>query len=86
MAETYELEGYDSDEERKNDPGGLPLPNLFAAATYMKWLLTTNEIEYAAIGGFAMLCRASQRNTRDVDLVVNAPEARLWQVLKPQKR
>lgn len=73
-------------EERRKNPQGPPNENLFAAATFIKRLFVANEIECATIGGFAMILRDFQRQTRDVDVVVSAPMARLWDVIRQQPR
>ena len=86
MASKYSLIDYDSEEERKNDPEGPPRLNLFAAANYLSRLFDTNEIPWAAFGGFAMICRGSLRATRDVDVVTDATMKTLWSVIEPQPR
>lgn len=86
MATTYNLIEYDAEEERENDPLGPPKANLFAAAFYIEALLTTNDISYAMMGGFAMICRGSQRSTQDIDVVVDTSMKRLWEVVEKQPR
>lgn len=86
MASTYDLVEYDSDEERQKNPQGPPRENLLAAATYITLLLGANEIDYAAMGGFAMICRGSTRNTSDVDVIVDTSFGRLWDVIRQQPR
>jgi len=86
MASKYSLIDYDSEEERKNDPNGPPTIHLFAAATYLKRLFSTNDIPWAAFGGFAMICRGSRRTTRDIDVVTDATMRKLWGVIEPQPR
>ncbi|WEW54694.1 hypothetical protein PRK78_000116 [Emydomyces testavorans] len=86
MAATYDLINYDSEAEQENDPHGPPRANLFAAAFYASRLLSANDIQYAIMGGFAMICRGSQRSTSDIDIVTEANMARLWDVITPQPR
>jgi hypothetical protein len=86
MASTYKLADYDSDAERKKIPQRPPRENLLAAATFITLLLARNNIDYATMGGFAMICRGSTRNTTDVDIIVDTSFARLWDVLQKQPR
>jgi hypothetical protein len=86
MASTYDLMSYDSEEERDKDPAGPPRANLNAAAVYIAGLLDVNNIQFAIMGGFAMICRGSERNTRDIDVVADAKMSRLWEVITPQPR
>ncbi|KAI9837596.1 MAG: hypothetical protein M1819_007247 [Sarea resinae] len=86
MADVYNLVDYDSEEERERDPQGPPRANLFAAAIYLKTLWDANNIAFAALGGFAMMCRGSERQTRDIDLVVQTNMATLWALITPQPR
>ena len=86
MASKYDLTNYDSDEARNNDPEGPPQPNLFAAASLITRLLTSNNIHYAVMGGFALICRGSRRATRDVDVVAETSMKALWAIVEPQPR
>jgi predicted nucleotidyltransferase len=86
MTSTYDILGYDSDEERQKNPDGPPRKNLFAAATDITLLLSANDIEYAAIWGFAMICRGSTRISSDVDVIVNTSLSRLWEIIRQQPR
>lgn len=86
MASKYSVVDYDSEEERRKDPQGPPLVNLFAAASYLKRLFSANEVRWAAMGGFAMICRGSRRTTRDVDVVTDTTAKTLWAIIEPQSR
>ncbi|KAK2738394.1 hypothetical protein FQN57_007071 [Myotisia sp. PD_48] len=86
MASTYNLVEYDAEEERENDPRGPPRPNILAAAAFIHSLLAMNGVVHAMVGGFAMNCRGSQRNTWDIDVVADATMARIWAILIPQPR
>lgn len=86
MASRYSLVDYDSEEEREKDPQGPPLANLFAAASYLSRLFAANGIQWAAMGGFAMICRGSRRTTRDVDVVTDTNMRNLWAIIEPQPR
>jgi hypothetical protein len=77
---------YDPEDERINDPDGPPRDNLFAAANYLSLLFFANGIRWAAMGGFAMICRGSLRTTRDIDVVTDATMKTLWSVVEPQPR
>lgn len=77
---------YDAEDEREKDPLGPPRSNLFAAASYVNKLLSANDIPFAIMGGFAMICRGSQRNTRDIDIITETTMSRLWAVITPQLR
>jgi hypothetical protein len=86
MASTYDIVDYDSDEEKKEHPEGPPRENLLAAAAFIAVLFRQNDIDYAAMGGFAMICRGSTRSTRDVDVVIDTSMSRIWDVITPQPR
>jgi hypothetical protein len=86
MASTYDLTNYDSDEARNNDPDGPPRLNLFAAANMITRMLTYHQIQYAVMGGFALICRGSARTTRDVDVVTSTTMKTLWSLVEPQPR
>jgi hypothetical protein len=86
MASTYDLLENDSDEERQKNQEGPPRENLLAAATYITLLLSANSIGYATMGGFAMICCCSIRNTSDVDVIVATGFNRLCDVLRQQPR
>ena len=86
MASTYDLTNYDSDEARNNDPEGPPQLNLFAAASLISRLLAGNGIQYAVMGGFALVCRGSPRATRDVDVVTATSMKSLWAIVERQPR
>jgi len=86
MASKYSLIDYDSEEERKKSPEGPPMANLFAAANYLDRLFSANGIRWAAMGGFAMICRGSRRMTNDVDVATDATMRTLWSVIEPQPR
>jgi hypothetical protein len=53
MATKYDLTNYDSDEARNNNnnPEGPPQRNPFAAPSLIARLLTSNNIQYAVMGG-----------------------------------
>ncbi|KAI9844971.1 MAG: hypothetical protein M1837_005115 [Sclerophora amabilis] len=86
MASTYNLVDYDSEEERLKNPEGPPAANLFAAAEYISGLFNANSVDYAVMGGFAMICRGSFRTTSDVDVVAEATMSALWRIIEPQPR
>ncbi len=86
MASKYSLIEHDSEEERQRDPHGPPIENMFAAASFIHQLLSANHIEYAFMGGFAMICWGSKRSTRDIDVAAKASMRALWQVIEPQPR
>jgi hypothetical protein len=86
MASKYSLIDHDSEEQRIEDPEGPPPVNLFAAANYLNRLFSTNGIHWAAMGGFAMICRGSRRTTHDIDVVTDATMRTLWSVIEPQPR
>lgn len=86
MASTYDIVEYDSDEEKNENPQGPPRENLLAAASFISLLFIENNINYATMGGFAMICRGSTRSTRDVDVAIDTTMAHLWEVITPQPR
>ena len=86
MATRYNLAAYDSEEEREKDPAGPPLANMFAAADFIGSLFTMNNIHVAFMGGFAMICYGSRRNTWDIDIITNASMRHIWAIIEPQPR
>ena len=86
MASTYSLVDYDSEEERVKDPTGPPGENLFAAAAYIETLLSTNDLVWAIMGGYALICCGSRRETRDIDMVVATTVRNLWKILETRPR
>ncbi|OAL44276.1 hypothetical protein IQ07DRAFT_636334 [Pyrenochaeta sp. DS3sAY3a] len=86
MASKYSVFDHDPEEERKKDPQGPPLGNLFAAARYLNLLFSANGVRWAAMGGFAMICRGSRRTTRDVDIVTDTIPKTLWTIIEAQPR
>lgn len=85
-AATYDLVLYDSEEERERDPVGPQRANLFAAATVVGQVLSQNGVVYATMGGFAMVCRGSVRDTRDVDIVASVSMKELWELIENEPR
>jgi len=85
-AARYRLVDYDSDEELSRDPLGPPRENLFAAADYIQRLCRANGVNWAVMGGFAMICRGAQGGTRDVVVATDATQRRIWEIIEPQPR
>ena len=86
MASTYLIIDYDAEDEREADPTGPSRANIFAAAAYINLLFSANGSSFAVIGGFAIICLGSERNTQDIDVLMEAKMARSWSVITPQLR
>ncbi|KAM5444453.1 hypothetical protein MaudCBS49596_008012 [Microsporum audouinii] len=87
MASRYNLLEYDSDEERENFPD-IPESNLVSATLFIAGILERANIPYALMGGFAVKLMGGTRDTRDVDIVFEAPRKMrdLWNIVECEPR
>ena len=87
LASIYDLTEYDSDGEREKYQS-VPGKNLVSAATYITDLFSRHDVPVAVIGGFALRLMGSARETRDVDMVFQAPHkfAQMWDIIDQDRR
>lgn len=85
LADTYDVDDYESD-ERGEDPCGPLVENQVAATQFIAGLATQRGFPYAVMGGFAMVLRGSKRRTRDVDIIIQAPGPQIRDMIKAQRR
>ena len=85
LADTYDVDDYESD-ETEEDAKKPPFDNQFSATQFIVGLSTQRGFPYALMGGFAMVLRGSERRTRDVDIIIQAPGSQIRDMIKAQRR